>query len=71
MTLRISEMSHDRLGYIKNPNKPPQDRRCREPVTLNYKRHGTTTPFAALGVKSGLVVANASRATVPSSSSAS
>jgi len=40
-------------------------------MTHDYKRHGTTTLFAALDVKSGIVIGECRRATVPKSSSAS
>jgi hypothetical protein len=42
-----------------------------EGVTHDYKRHGTTTLFAALDVLSGEVLATASRAIVIRSSSPS
>jgi transposase len=40
-------------------------------MTHDYKRHGTTTLFAALDIKTASSSANASRATGPGSSSAS
>jgi len=43
----------------------------RATMTHDYKRHGTTTLFAALDVKSGLVIGECQPRIVPRSSSAS
>jgi hypothetical protein len=70
VVLLLDEKSQIQALDRIQPGLPIKTGRC-QTMTHDYKRHGTTTVFAALGVFDGRVIGTSSSATATSNSSVS